>query len=398
MSKIKILVAVGDKAGVGYHRLIAPHKKIQELFPEEFEIEIKFEGSFDWKDDNFLKNYQIIAFNRSIHTADENNVQLLDRLTKLGIISVMDVDDYWNLPPEHPIHQIAVSDDLARTVTNSARMSDYVTTTTPHFASVIKELNENVHVIPNGVEPTEEQFTPKPIESSKTRFLLLGGSSHLHDWKHLQHMFAHLHHHYPTKVQAVLAGFDIRGTFTDILPDGTKRQRKMRPEESVWIQYERIVTNNYNAIKDKEYLKHLFKFKKEIYNNELEQPYVRRWTENLPSYGKNYNYADISLAPLAHHEFNRCKSQLKVIEAGFHKKPIIAENLEPYKIDIIDGKNGFLVDSLKDNEGWFKISKKFVENPSMIEDYGEALYETVKDKYSLSKVATDRAELYKSII
>jgi hypothetical protein len=39
-----------------------------------------------------------------------------------------------------------------------------------------------------------------------------------------------------------------------------------------------------------------------------------------------------------------------------------------------------------------------IENPNMIEDLGNKLYETVKDTYSLKKVTKDRAEFLKSII
>ena len=37
-----------------------------------------------------------------------------------------------------------------------------------------------------------------------------------------------------------------------------------------------------------------------------------------------------------HHMFNKVKSQLKVIEAGFHKKALIAQNFGPYQIDCIN--------------------------------------------------------------
>jgi len=41
--------------------------------------------------------------------------------------------------------------------------------------------------------------------------------------------------------------------------------------------------------------------------------------------------------------------------------------------------------------------RRLINNPSMIEDLGEALYETVKDEYHLATVTKERAELYKHI-
>jgi hypothetical protein len=42
--------------------------------------------------------------------------------------------------------------------------------------------------------------------------------------------------------------------------------------------------------------------------------------------------------------------------------------------------------------------KRLIENPNMIEDLGNRLYETVKDTYSMKKVSNDRTEFFKSII
>jgi hypothetical protein len=42
--------------------------------------------------------------------------------------------------------------------------------------------------------------------------------------------------------------------------------------------------------------------------------------------------------------------------------------------------------------------KRLIESPNMVQDLGERLYETVKDKYSLKKVCQDRVEFFKSII
>jgi glycosyltransferase involved in cell wall biosynthesis len=100
------------------------------------------------------------------------------------------------------------------------------------------------------------------------------------------------------------------------------------------------------------------------------------------------------------------KSQLKVIEAGFYKKALIASNVGPYTIDLkhalknggfVDG-NALLVNENNNHSDWAKNIKKLVENPNMIIDLGEKLYETVKDTYDLNLVTKTRAEFYKSLI
>jgi glycosyltransferase involved in cell wall biosynthesis len=95
-----------------------------------------------------------------------------------------------------------------------------------------------------------------------------------------------------------------------------------------------------------------------------------------------------------------------VIEAGFYKKALIASEIGPYTIDLkhslkngeyVDG-NAMLVSENRNHSDWSKFIKKLVQNPNLITDMGERLYETVKDKYHLKTVTINRAEFYKSLI
>jgi glycosyltransferase involved in cell wall biosynthesis len=135
--------------------------------------------------------------------------------------------------------------------------------------------------------------------------------------------------------------------------------------------------------------------------------YARVWTQPVGKYAANYNLFDVSLAPLNPSDFNGNKSQLKVIEAGFHKKPIIASETSPYTIDLIsacdggkfnDKGNSLLVSPNKNHKQWAQHMKRLIENPNMIEDIGNRLYETVKDKYSLVTVSENRTQFFKTII
>ena len=130
------------------------------------------------------------------------------------------------------------------------------------------------------------------------------------------------------------------------------------------------------------------------------------WTLPVTSYAKNYSKFDVSLAPIKNHLFNRLKSQLKVIEAGFYKKALIASNIGPYTIDLkhclengnfVDG-NALLVDEHRNHSDWAKYIEKLLKNRNMVKDMGERLYETVKDKYDLNLVTAERASFYKSLI
>jgi glycosyltransferase involved in cell wall biosynthesis len=169
--------------------------------------------------------------------------------------------------------------------------------------------------------------------------------------------------------------------------------------------YEEIFTNNYKIITP-EYKTYLETFVENDYPGIYNENYVRVWTRPITSYAKNYSKFDISLAPIKNHIFNRMKSQLKVIEAGFYKKALIASNVGPYTIDLkhalkngqfTDG-NALLVNETNNHSDWSKFIKKLVDNPNMITDIGERLYETVNVKYNLQNVTQLRKEFYLNLI
>jgi glycosyltransferase involved in cell wall biosynthesis len=280
-----------------------------------------------------------------------------------------------------------------------------VTTTTEIFANEIRKFNKNVIVLPNAIDPKEPQFNQPTPPSDKIRVGWLGGSSHLHDLKLLDNMVNKLSS-VQDKLQYYVCGFDIRGSVTEINKQtGEQTQRPIKPQETVWVKYEQIFTNNYNIISP-EYKIFLDKFEDKPFEGVEKENYVRVWTRPVDQYARNYSNFDISLAPIKNHIFNRMKSQLKVIEAGFYKKALIASNVGPYTIDLkhaikngqfTDG-NALLVDEVRNHSDWSKWIKKLVDNPNMITDLGERLYETVKDKYDLNVVTKTRADFYKSLI
>jgi len=273
------------------------------------------------------------------------------------------------------------------------------------FADEIKKFNKNVVILPNAINPNESQFKQPNEESNRIRIGWLGGSSHLHDLKLLEG-FVSKNSDLKDKVQYVLCGFDTRGTVTEINQQtGERRQRAIKPEETVWARYEEIFTNKYNII-DERYKKFLMEFREDENLDVIDQGYRRVWTKPITTYAMNYSKFDISLAPIKDHIFNRVKSQLKVIEAGFYKKALIASEVGPYTIDlkhslkngVFGDGNALLVSENRNHSDWAKYIKKLVYNPNLVVDLGERLYETVKDTYDLKNVTKTRQSFYKSII
>jgi glycosyltransferase involved in cell wall biosynthesis len=423
MKKIKILVIPSDRTGVSYYRSTNPHLALENNYPAEFHVDIEYEPQI--QSDEWLKQYDIIHYHRTFGPY-EQMAAMNERLKKLGIISIMDLDDYWAPGPHHPAYLLIKQSGMDKKIVENLKTAEYITTTTPIFADEIKKLNKNVFVLPNAIDPTEAQFVPSLEPSDKIRIGWLGGSSHEKDLDILRGVVGRLKGDgLLDKVQFVLCGFDLRGTHTDIVqvvdpntkqpiidpvtkqPKIEHKVRNIKPMESVWYRYEKIFTDDFKTVSP-EYKEFLHKFVQEEYPNVANEPYRRVWTKPITVYATNYNLFDISLAPLEENIFNKVKSQLKVIEAGFHNKALIAQDFGPYQIDLTNAieyggtfdetANGILIEKNKNHKDWYVAIKKLIKNPEMIKTLQENLHNTVKDLYSLDKVTADRRVLYLDLI
>jgi len=408
MAKYKILVVPSDRTGVGHFRSIAPHMQLEKLYPDLFSIDIDYTP--DLWNPNVVKKYSLIHYHRNLGDYDKME-NLLNFIEMLGVKTMLDIDDYWAPGDHHPAHLLIKQHKLDELIANSVKISKMVSTTTPAFADEIKKLNKNVVVIPNAINPEEEQFQPKDMgdnSNDRIRIGWLGGSSHKVDLNLLSTSFKRLYTENITdNIKFYLCGFDTRGAVTIINRETNEQtQRPIKPKESVWYEYERLFTNDYSALSPK-YKEWLMKFDKNSSYDSTGEGYRRVWTKPISTYATNYNFFDISLSPLKENLFNRVKSQLKVVEAGFYKKALIAQNFGPYKIDCInawdrgkwnDKGNSLLVESTRNHNEWYDHIKRLVKNPSMITELGERLYDTVKDKYSINATCELRKEIYLNLL
>lgn len=406
--KIKVLALPSDKVGgVGYFRSSQPHVALQNLFGDEFDVTIDYEPytkPFQWYD-----QFDIVHYSKNIGKSFDAHKQISAYLKSKGIIQVLDIDDYWKLGTFHPMGMSTQKNKTDEKIVDNIRNADYVTTTTEIFAKEIRKHNKNVFVIPNAIDPNEEQFKPKPTYSDRVRFGIICGSSHEHDINLLKGLTNSLGREYLDKMQIVLCGFDLNGTMTVIDPKTNQRtQRPLKPTESVWFRYEMVLTDNYKLVSP-EYRDFLLKFIPDAeYPNVENEMYRRCWTKNIRQYATHYNNIDVLLAPLRECDFNKFKSQLKEEEAGFFHKGIIASNYGAYTIDLVnifnkDGSinkdgNALLVDTNKNHKQWYKYITRLIKEPELIPMLQENLYNLVKDKYSIETVTKDRANIYKEIV
>jgi uncharacterized membrane protein len=135
MKKIKVLVLPSDKTGVGKFRSIDPHVCLQNNYPEEFHVDIDYEPKVN--DYNYWREYDIVHFHRTIGHEYDNSANLIQRLNSIGIITIMDIDDFWTVDQRHPMYAQVKSAKIAEKKIEMLKLVDYVTTTTPIFEKTI---------------------------------------------------------------------------------------------------------------------------------------------------------------------------------------------------------------------------------------------------------------------
>jgi glycosyltransferase involved in cell wall biosynthesis len=404
MNKFKVLVLNSDMDGVGFWRILSPYSCFNH--PDiEVDLRLLMDSTLPLHDENFLRQYKIIVFNKSIPFSNPDFKQnFREMLLRNNIKTVYDLDDYWVLSNAHPNFKMWKEQNAQKVVEDQIMEADAITTTTKFLAEKIKEFNPNVTIIPNSVNLKEQQWVSNKKPTEKVRFLWGGGITHLVDLRLLKPAFEKLDRQHLEKTQMYLCGYDLRMN----TPQGMKKDD---PNRSTWTFFESIFTNNMKWVKNGEYsswLKQATDNGRDSYGYKEEfkgEFYQRRWTKPILLYGTMYNEADVVLTPLKNNNsFNLVKSQLKVVEAGAHHCPIICSNYGPYTIDDIEGKldgkqKGFLIDEDKDSPmKWYEAMKFYIDNPEKVKEHGENMFEYVKNTYEVSIANEKRAELFKKLI
>lgn len=399
--KIKMLVIPSDRrGGVGKFRSIDPHVYISEHYSDEFDIDIVYDmpnGDLE----TFFKQYDLIQ----IHKQLDKQGKLIDMIKFLGIPIIIDIDDHFKLGNDHPMSLTAKKEKWHEPIIQHLKKADYVTTTTPIFADVLKQYNKNVKVFPNAINPEEKQFSvQKNPRTDKLRVGIICGSTHLKDLELVNGIANNVD---KDKVQFVLCGFDTRGTRTIYKPNGEVEKRQILPQESTWCDFEKIFTDNYKTI-SKEHKDFLMKYIANVDDPFVNEPYRRMWTRSINEYATHYQNVDVLIAPLKENDFNKVKSELKEIECGFTHTAFIGQNFGPYTINLTSmiekgGKinedgTALLVDSSKNHKLWGKYINKLANDENMLKKLQDNLYNFVKDRYSLAEICKQRVDLYKSMV
>lgn len=325
---MKVFVQMPHLGGVEYHRLYAPLRQLAEdnqLGGGDMDVRVV---------EQFLPEHieacDVLIFNR---TLGPMTAKILKAMRKLRKPVICDVDDFWELPSKHVSARHYYNNNITGQIRDAVKHSWAVTCTNGVLADQVRKLNSNVHILPNAIDLTAEQWNkPHTGKQQRIRFGWVGGLTHLDDTALLFEPIRHLLQEYPEQVQIVVCGYQ-------------EGEHEDSPERQIW---QGMISNLMGG----GYAKG-------------EQIVV---APGVPAteYGEFYTHFDVALAPLEGGLFNRCKSDLKILEAAAYGLPVIASATHPYSSH---AKNdGVLL--AHDAEDWFEHMALFVEHPELISIYG----------------------------
>lgn len=367
--------------GVYYYRVYTPMKALQETYPNDFEITIDNHWKYtDAEKDEIGKNYDVVIFHQCLFTSHYQNEvwkMIIFCKTQYGTKFVLDIDDYWDYHKNHPAKEACTFNAFPDKMMLNFSLFDYVTTTTEYFKEVISEHfpKERIYVFENAISSYDKQFSTEKNKSDKLRIGLTGGSSHTEDIKQLLEFPKYLTNKQLDEIELVFCGYNTKNAENVVIDDTGKiiKRTKMEDKDNWWVQTEN-------------------KFKTEV------KHYKRIETKDIMKgeFGPIYNDIDILLVPLTNNKFNRCKSELKFIEAGFTNTAVISSKVIPYSNFGVNEEDCLLVKE-PTPQAWAKAIKKLLRDRELLKKITDINSLRVKYSRNLEDITKKRYNFFKSL-
>lgn len=306
----------------------------------------------------------VIVFQRPMQEA---HIMMIKTLKNAGKKVVFDNDDTYikdsGIP--HVMKHIegieekvdALLDKFDANLKLCASLCDMVTVTTPFLAKEYAEVNKNVLVLPNCVNP-DDWDEPIPNTTGKIRVGISGSVASSLDYEYAKPLIQKLSK--MDNVQIVLFG----------LPPDTPEFAEQRASYKEDIEFWSSVNAEWYGwvgIED--------------YQDQLNQKML-----------------DICLIPRLDNYFNRCKSPLKYLEHSMYKIPCVCQSFStkdsPYDGLVEHGVTGFLAQT---QEEWEEYTMKLINDAELRKTIGQNAYNYVVDNFNINNRITEWETAYQSL-
>ncbi|MBY4833976.1 glycosyltransferase family protein [Burkholderia dolosa] len=284
---------------------------------------------------DFDTRVPVLYFNR-----DGFEPAALEDFRRRGGRVVIDLDDDIVLGDDHVLYDAFKDLGCAARIVTCVKLADAVLVTNEQLASRVAQFNRNVVVVPNALPFDEGQFGLTAPDGGR-KIIYAGGYTHEADLRLVRDALP--------RDEFVLAG-DPGTRGDDVASQAWTRIRAM-------LDFAEVRP----ALGVKEYMRH----------------YVGR---------------SISIAPLVDTPFNRCKSNLKALEAGAKGLAFVASRVLPY--DNAVDKDVVLYASSEAE--WKAVLGKLVDDPVYCAERGQALAEHVRRHYHIRDANAIRRQVFES--
>lgn len=359
---MKVLVVIpsgpkqlGDKtipakySGVDFHRLLVPHSHLSNI------IDISQINDIENITTDFANQFDLIVVNRFISRQGRSK-EVLEVIKASTAKLVFDIDDDYKLPDWHILAGPYKKDKHAEQILFGLKNADAITTTHNEIAEILarEAMNKNIFVVPNGIDPTDEQFKIVQPQNKRVTFGWSGSITHFEDVL-LMHdsLYSLYKSQYKDDFCMIYGGHDPKDQHSNLILSALSC-KGLADEKNFGV---------YGAT-------------------------------SVHEYAKFYNLIDVALIPLRDNRFNRMKSNLKLLEAGFKKKAVIVSGVDPYLPILRHGVNCLVV---KNKHDWYRHMTKLINNQSLIKDLSEQLYQDVQE-FHISDVSHQRLSAYQQIL
>lgn len=257
----------------------------------------------------------------------------------------MEIDDYiFNLPGYNIASENFKPDGNLEWITRKQmEVSDGLIVSTPALKEMYKSFNKNIFVVPNGLDLKQwAKVKIPPKKTDKIRIGFAGSQNHVGDIRLIKSVITNILDKYP----------NVEFYFWGACPE-------------------------------------FFQGKKNIILDEEWVP-VDRFPQKLADCR-----FDIALAPLKDNNFNRAKSNLRILENSILGVPVVASPLDDYKRTIKHGENGFLCNS---DDEWIAVLSALIEDQKLRKEIGKNAKKFVQLNYNIADIAKNYVEILKTYV
>jgi len=349
-------------SAVNYFRMDMPLEKMVEQFKPMVKVRTSFPADVEdatWADICIFQQQQNVDY----------FAKLFDWCLTHGKMVIYETDDnVMAIPPTYPVYWYYRAEGRLELAKAMIHLSHYITTTTEGLKKELGTINKNIKILRNKLDLSLAHWNYPKRKNDKVHIGWAGSFFHVPDLRTVSGVITDLVNN--NDIRFMLCGYAKGGRILDYRGNLKKKPVEIVDKRGLWQD----ILDLFNQIPEE---------KMEI-------------LDILPlfEYGAFYSRMDIAIAPLEDNRFNRCKSELKAIEAGAYSLPIVCADVEPYRAIIKHGENGFLA---RKPRHWKKYLYMLIHDKDLREHLGRNLRKTIEERYD-AKEQTDRYEFYKGLV